>query len=242
MATGRGRRAARRRSRCGWRPRRGQAAGRGTPPERAAAAEARAARRRLAPVPAPSPVGQSPALPARARGAGPRDRPHRGRAPARRWRRSRPTRMAARSRPRARRGGVAARSLLEPRRACERGRLVARHRRMASTWVRGLGVLARSGSLTRGTNSSAIVTAAANSPPPTIVAVEPTRPEIGPVRANETGTSPTDTSQSTLDTRPSSSRGTSSWRRLVQMTCPSMKVAPEMPAMSIGCHSAVMTP
>ena len=118
-------------------------------------------------------------------------------------------------------------SLLEPLRRGDAGLVVRDRRRDRGQVARRRVPVARSGSRTPGTYSRASVTAAAASAPPTIVIVDPIQAKTGPVSANETGTRPTQTSQSTLDTRPSSSRGTSSWRRLVQTTCPSMKVAPE---------------
>ena len=87
-----------------------------------------------------------------------------GRAPARRSRRSRPTRRAARSRPRVTCCSGAALTARAAR-ACERGRLVAWHRRADGVDLGArAGAPARSGSLTRGTNSSAIVTAGAQQP------------------------------------------------------------------------------
>ena len=53
-----------------------------------------------------------------------------------------------------------------------------------------------------------------------IVFCAPSAPATGPVRANETGTRPVETSQSRLEIRPSRSRGTTVWRSVIQMIWP----------------------
>ena len=79
-------------------------------------------------------------------------------------------------------------------------------------------------------------------PPATRVGPGPSTAATGPVSANETGTSPVETSQSRLDTRPSSSRGTSVWSNVIQMICPTSKSAAVPKPMMSACQSEVISP
>ena len=107
------------------------------------------------------------------------------------------------------------------------------------TWITAL---IRARSRTPGTNRSMPIKTAPSSPPATKVACGPSQPATGAVSAKLTGTSPVETSQSRLETRPSRVRGTSSCSSVVQMIDPTSKRPAVANATTNPCHSAPIRP
>src|SRR5918996_4476526 len=100
----------------------------------------------------------------------------------------------------------------------------------------------RSESRIPGRNRKKMVAGTPRTPAPMSVGPTPTASAIGPVRANETGISETETSQSRLETRPSRQVGTRRCMRVAQTTSPAVKLAPPTKLAAMACQRSVASP